>query len=81
MGPSNGAVRGNARRIMITMTQSSDFPSATDALISLRGVTKSYLTHSGTFTALHDVSLDIRRGEFVGDRSANRGAGSRRCSI
>ena len=36
-----------------------------DALISLRGVGKSYATHSGSFAALHDVTLDIRRGEFI----------------
>ncbi|MEP7064985.1 MAG: ABC transporter ATP-binding protein [Gemmatimonadota bacterium] len=37
-----------------------------DALISLRGVGKSYTTHSGSFTALRDVSLDIARGELIG---------------
>jgi putative ABC transport system ATP-binding protein len=66
MAPSDGAVRGESRRMMMHMTSSIDSASASDALISLRGVGKSYATHSGTFTALHDVSLDIRRGEFVG---------------
>jgi ABC-type antimicrobial peptide transport system, ATPase component len=37
-----------------------------DVLISLRGVGKSYETHSGSFAALRDVTLDIARGEFVG---------------
>ncbi|HEV7703289.1 MAG TPA: ABC transporter ATP-binding protein [Gemmatimonadaceae bacterium] len=66
MEPSNGAVGGESRRMMITMTHAADLASANDALISLRGVAKSYATHSGSFTALHDVSLDIGRGEFVG---------------
>jgi putative ABC transport system ATP-binding protein len=64
--PSNGAMPGESRRMMMHMTPSTDSAGATGALISLRGVTKSYATHSGTFTALHEVSLDIRRGEFVG---------------
>jgi len=37
-----------------------------DILISLRGVDKSYATHSGSFMALRGVTLDIARGEFVG---------------
>lgn len=37
-----------------------------DILISLRGVDKSYATHSGSYLALRDVTLDIARGEFVG---------------
>ncbi|MDQ2767950.1 MAG: ABC transporter ATP-binding protein [Gemmatimonadota bacterium] len=48
------------------MTLSIESPGDADALISLRGVAKSYATHSGSFAALHDVSLDIRRGELVG---------------
>src|SRR5687768_6044096 len=36
-----------------------------DALIRLRGVTKTFTTPAGTFTALHDVALDVRRGELV----------------
>ena len=36
------------------------------ALISARAVSKSYETHSGTFTALQQITLEIRRGEFVG---------------
>jgi putative ABC transport system ATP-binding protein len=40
--------------------------SDADALISMRDVAKSYATQSGTFDALRDVSLDVRRGEFVG---------------
>ena len=51
---------------MSHMTLSAETTAESDALISLRGVAKSYATHSGTFTALHDVSLDIQRGEFVG---------------
>jgi len=37
-----------------------------DALISLRGVGKSYTTHAGSFAALRNVTLDIAAGEFVG---------------
>jgi len=37
-----------------------------DALISLRGVGKSYTTHAGNFAALRNVTLDIAAGEFVG---------------
>ena len=37
----------------------------TDSLISLRGVTKTYPSPAGAFTALADISLDIRKGEFV----------------
>ena len=66
---------------MLAMTHSDDCTSASDALISLRGVAKRYVTHSGSFTALHDVSLDIGRGEFVGIIFDNPEAGSRRCSI
>jgi len=34
-------------------------------MIQLRDVTRSYPTPAGAFTALADVSLEIRRGEFV----------------
>jgi putative ABC transport system ATP-binding protein len=37
----------------------------TAPLIQLRGVTKSYETAHGPFTALRDVDLDVRAGEFV----------------
>ena len=36
-----------------------------DALISLRGVTKSYATPAGEFQALKGVDLRVARGEFV----------------
>ena len=51
---------------MSFMTLAAETTTDSDALISLRGVSKSYATHSGSFAALHDVSLDIRRGELVG---------------
>ncbi len=35
------------------------------ALIQLRGLTKIYRSGDGEFAALHDVNLDIERGEFV----------------
>jgi putative ABC transport system ATP-binding protein len=34
-------------------------------LIHLQHVSKTYPTAAGSFTALHDVTLDIQRGEFV----------------
>src|SRR5665647_1936074 len=48
------------------MTLFTESPGQAGTLIELRGVAKSYATHSGTFEALRDVSLEIRRGEFVG---------------
>lgn len=36
-----------------------------DPLILVRQVTKNYETPSGPFTALRDVSLDVRAGQFV----------------
>jgi putative ABC transport system ATP-binding protein len=51
---------------MSHMSLLAELTPESDALISLRGVGKSYATHSGSFAALHDVTLDIRRGEFVG---------------
>jgi putative ABC transport system ATP-binding protein len=65
-GQSNGAVNACARRIMSLMTQVIESTGFADALISLRGVARSYAAPSGSFEALRDVSLDIRRGEFVG---------------
>ncbi len=35
-------------------------------MISLHGVTKTFQTPAGIFTALHDINLDIKSGEFVG---------------
>lgn len=35
------------------------------SLISLHRVTKKYATPSGTFTAINEVSLEVKRGEFV----------------
>jgi putative ABC transport system ATP-binding protein len=41
-------------------------PSAgASAHMTMRGICKRYAAPSGAFTALDDVSLDIRRGEFV----------------
>ena len=42
--------------------------------ISFQGVSKTYLTTKGPFTALNDVSFDIRPGEFFGLLGPN-GAG------
>ncbi|MCR8613016.1 MAG: ATP-binding cassette domain-containing protein [Mycoplasma sp.] len=39
--------------------------SAPDVLIDVKGVTKSYATKSFVFNALKDVSLEIKKGEFV----------------
>lgn len=36
------------------------------ALISLRGVVKSYKTPAGDFLALRGIDADIQRGEFIG---------------
>ena len=38
---------------------------STDAIISLRGVAKDYVSAAGTVHALRDVDLTIERGEFV----------------
>lgn len=35
-------------------------------MISLKGVSKTFQTPAGIFTALHDIYLDIKIGEFVG---------------
>jgi putative ABC transport system ATP-binding protein len=64
--PSNGSSSCAARRIVLHMTPITEHLADAEALISLRGVGKSYPTHDGSFTALDDISLDIRRGEFVG---------------
>ncbi len=42
-----------------------DNRAATDTLISLRGVGKQFRRRGRRVVALHDVDLDIRRGEFV----------------
>ncbi len=44
--------------------RAADAPSA-EPLIQLRGVTKSYDTPGGPFTALRDVSLQVHTGELV----------------
>jgi putative ABC transport system ATP-binding protein len=41
------------------------FHSVPESLIQLRGVTKSFETPRGPFTALRDVSLDVPAGDFV----------------
>ena len=62
---SNGAPACRSRRILAAMPP--PIAVATDgALISVRAVDKRYETHSGTFTALHQITLEIGRGEFVG---------------
>jgi putative ABC transport system ATP-binding protein len=40
-------------------------PDSSGALISLEKVSKNYVTPSGVFTALRDINLTVRRGEFV----------------
>jgi NitT/TauT family transport system ATP-binding protein len=37
----------------------------TSAAIELRGVTKRFVTRSGEYTAIRDVDLTVRRGQFV----------------
>lgn len=34
-------------------------------MISLRGVTKAYATPAGAFSALHNIDLEIGKGEFI----------------
>ncbi len=53
-------------RILARMPPHTAAPESSNALISLRGVGKHYTTHSGSFTALQDISLDIERGAFIG---------------
>ncbi len=43
----------------------SDAPPAQEALISLREVTRDYVSGAGVVRALRQVDLEIRRGEFV----------------
>ncbi|NUM48629.1 MAG: ATP-binding cassette domain-containing protein, partial [Anaerolineales bacterium] len=35
-------------------------------LIEIRNLTKAYQTGDGPFVALHDINLEIYRGEFLG---------------
>lgn len=39
--------------------------AAHGSLIDLRGVTKTFKSAAGTFTALHEIDLQVRAGEFV----------------
>ena len=41
-------------------------PPISDALLHLRGLEAGYLTERGTVRAVKDVSLELRRGEFLG---------------
>lgn len=47
------------------MTLRPNMTTASETLITLRGVGKNYPTPAGAFHALSDVDLDIRGGEFV----------------
>lgn len=40
--------------------------NSNDAIISIRNLTKTFLTKSGDVTALKDIDLDIKRGEVFG---------------
>jgi peptide/nickel transport system permease protein len=41
-------------------------PPVGDALLQLRGLEAGYLTEQGTVRAVKDISLEMRRGEFLG---------------
>ncbi|MEO5560545.1 MAG: ABC transporter ATP-binding protein [Dokdonella sp.] len=47
------------------MTLFANNRTVAECLISLRGIGKSYPTPTGTFNALTDVDLSVRRGEFI----------------
>ncbi|MEO6689737.1 MAG: ABC transporter ATP-binding protein [Dokdonella sp.] len=47
------------------MTLLANDRSAIECVISLRGIGKTYPTPTGTFNALAEVDLSVRRGEFV----------------
>jgi putative ABC transport system ATP-binding protein len=49
----------------VLLPQASPRQPAADPLIALRGVGKTYPAAAGSFQALADVDLTIRRGEFV----------------
>ena len=63
MGPLNGTLDRDAGSYVQVMTH---IDAGADApLIWIRNVTKQYPTAAGSFTALHDLTLSIARGEFV----------------
>jgi putative ABC transport system ATP-binding protein len=45
--------------------QREETDSALDGLIAIRDVVKTYKTPTGDFDALHGITLDFKRGEFV----------------
>jgi putative ABC transport system ATP-binding protein len=70
-GPSsqnghNGAF-GTGRRNMaeVSAVSAEQQPGLTNAMISLRGITKAYETDAGPFWALRGIDLQMYRGEFV----------------
>jgi ABC-type lipoprotein export system ATPase subunit len=62
----NGAFGTSRRaRAEVSAVPAEQQPSLTEAMISLRGITKAYKTVSGPFWALKGIDLQVYRGEFV----------------
>jgi putative ABC transport system ATP-binding protein len=59
----NGTLDHHARSYVHVMTHTDTVAAA--PLIRIRNVSKQYPTAGGSFTALHDLTLSIDRGEFV----------------
>src|SRR5262245_6401120 len=61
VGARRPASGGPAARKPWLVVMHAPVPVADEPYLVIRGVTKRF----GTFTALQDIDLDIRRGEFV----------------
>jgi ABC-type glutathione transport system ATPase component len=52
-------------RAVVSARSGEQQPGFSEAMISLRGITKAYKTDAGPFWALRGIDLQIYRGEFV----------------
>jgi putative ABC transport system ATP-binding protein len=65
-GVHNGTSSTSRRIQAVGSTRSGErHPGFSEAMISLRGITKAYKTDAGPFWALKGIDLQIYRGEFV----------------